>query len=121
MMPIEVVYTLCGLLGTTEFDYLLNPTSTGALTILVYVGDITLLGSEYSNFHARNCISDFVRGSCHVWRLPCCEVLLKADWEYWRSCLRETDGPLRFSRLREEGRSTLLDDLTDQVIKRIGF
>lgn len=116
-MPTEVLRTLRGVMGTPEFDYFVNSTPTGALRILVYVEDLTVLGMKQLNLRLTYGEEKFVHRDCRAWRLPCCKEALVADWNYWRSCLEESSGPSNFSKFRVGG--TLLDDLTDQVNKRI--
>lgn len=120
MLPSDVLEVLSDRMGTTEFDYFVNPTSTGTFRILVYIEDLMVLDGEYFDLIPRTGDARFVREQCRAWRLPCCQEALVPDWEYWRSRLTETDGPPNFSKFRKGG-PTLVDELTDQVEERTEF
>ncbi|KAF5136271.1 hypothetical protein E5D57_000034 [Metarhizium anisopliae] len=47
MLPSDVLEVLSDRMGTTEFDYFVNPTSTGTFRILVYIEDLMVLDGEY--------------------------------------------------------------------------
>lgn len=116
MLPTDVLGVLRGLIGTTEFDYFVKPSSTGALRMLVYVEDFTVLNGEQFDLRPGVNDGDFVRRESRFWRLTCCFEALAADWNYWRSRLTETDGPPNFSRFRQES-GTLVDDLTRRILE----
>lgn len=120
MIPTEVLHVLRGLMHMAEFDYLGAPTSTGAFRMLVYVKDLTVLHPEWLDLIPRN--GDVVVKESQAWRLSCCEEALVADWNYWRSLLKDTGGGATFWKLREGGgHHSVVSDLTDQVTKKIGY
>lgn len=119
MMPSEVVFHLRGIVPTKNVDYFVNPSSTGALRILVYVEDLTLPGCHPVNLIPRH--DDFVAKDCQAWRFSCCEEEIDADWECWRSFLRESGGRpnfSKFSKFAKEG-GTLVDQLNREVIDKV--
>ena len=120
MLPTEVVRVLRDRLGTTEFDYFVKPSSTGALRMLVYVEDYSVLANEHLDSIPERLGGILVRQECQFWRLTCCEEVLETDWEHWRSFLKDSSGPPAFSGPRVGGLG-LLRDLEDIISKRMGL
>lgn len=114
VMPSEVFKVLRDRLGTTEFDYLVNPTSTGPLWILVYVKDFTVLDGQQFDLVPYSDNPHFVHKDCRFWRLPCCQKALVADSNYWNSCLMEEGGRPGFGK-NGQGSGTLYYYFTKQV------
>lgn len=120
MMPSEVLEFLRDRLGTRDFKYFTNPKSKGTLRVLVYVEDLTLLGSERFGLVPREDDPNFVHEQCRAWRLPCCAYALRADWTYWHRWLSERGGPQNCGNVIE-GVGSLVDYLRNQVTEKLSL